>query len=321
MTFEAPDRYYFDTDDVNTENDKSQPSVGAKSLFEASPFEDEMIHDISFRDKCDIDKGIKNTLDQGSSNPSTTQSKSLKQPESRVFTVSPGIRARMREILDRLWEENGLNVQMKPQDLALAVARIKIAWMEADDYVIGTIASEKVRSETDDADYFKRYRLFATKYSKKIGTVKRQFKDEHPECTEEELCKQLEKQIGTLQSRKYGKESHSNGYRLTARESKAHKLALQAGAKLQEAVCSALGDPHVDMKTLTMAQIELYSRKLSIYSDTPNGRMASTFALKRYLKKYLGKSTKELEDFAMLRSDYQIRLQRKSYHQKLRGNK
>lgn len=165
------------------------------------------------------------------------------------------------------------------------------------------------KTNTNEA-YFKRYRLFAMRYSRKIGSLRKKLRLEHAEYSVMKTNEALYKEVGTLQTRTYGRWTCGGRYKLSQKEAKAQKKALQAGEMLRKLATEALGHSDYDLKELDMATLEVISRNLSIYpdSDYAHATTASTVALKRFFKNGLGKSDKDLEDFAIHRRDHHIEL-------------
>lgn len=82
---------------------------------------------------------------------------------------------RQRAIFERIWRDKGISYDMSPQEVALGVAKIKIEY--GHDLSIGTMASVKVQSETDE-DYFNQFQLATRSYSRRLSQEKNKLKTE-----------------------------------------------------------------------------------------------------------------------------------------------
>lgn len=221
-----------------------------------------------------------------------------------ALLITPERRDELRVVLYKKWKHDRLKFDMQPHELALAVTRIKIKWLGEDAALIGTLASEKVKRNTSEA-YYKRYRLAAARYRSKLSMARKKINEEFADLREEDKAIMLCKAVGTLKSRTYDHLSNEEKVKITSRQARSIKNALQAGKELNKIACKRMRVPKFDLEELSISQLEVYSRQLIV----PNlDAKSSTKALKGFLKMYLGKSDADLEQFSIERHMHYIDL-------------
>lgn len=203
---------------------------------------------------------------------------------------------RLRGVLMLEWERRGLDFDMDPQELALAVTKIKIE--KGHDKSLGAIAGSLVRGNASQ-DYYQKFQILLKNYGNRLLRIRKAVKEDVKIDTDEERIKVLLIKIAEYKTKQYGqprKHTHST--------SMADDMQVDQRAKaVWDYFVTVLPEYHKnraisDPKNLNVAIIEKYSRDLQV------GKLdAITCAgyLKRYMGRVLKKSDDEILRFATLR--------------------
>lgn len=215
-------------------------------------------------------------------------------------------------LFENAWKARSLSLDMEAQDLALGVAKMKIDLYEYDiNSAIGNLASNHVK-RYKSAKYCSEFRFWTRKYTGAYRKIENTLKEKERNCNElitlGERKKMLESKLNKSQIRTYDDWKRRERYKMHYNEADAMTRAKLAGDKILSIARQALNEPYLEMKNLTIAEIEYYSRGLD-KKRTNEGEgedAVSRESIKKYLKQYLGKDDKEINEFSRLRLDCRV---------------